>query len=596
MAQRDIEAIAEEMRLAEEAQKACDEAYEKAQAEEKAFEAEEFEELEDEIIDPASMGFVDSEDVEASESDAFYNEEDDDGTNTLEEDVSDCLEQEDPIDEAEGQGSIEVEVYNEDGFGKHFAAEVMKNVPGVTALTKKAPAANGDIIVKISGSRPDLEKAFAFYVGQHDYASLPREDKEEFESLLVFDDGDTLAEADYREAIAHCLDPIGVNASTADLVAQDTCAINIIKEERCKRKAKKMLKALHESEFEELSDEDLAQLEGISDAIQSGEGVDGMTDDERITWNTMLGILGYTPDEWDKLSPEQQERAFQANADLSKQLSKSGFAHWQTKKDPKTGKLIRYQNQYQAFIPKKDDESGESGGERIITAFNPDYTSDDSMFQHPKAYRRNQQKNVEKLNQERRDELAKQAMLKSRGKDTWNLSDFAGMLTNLSNDERKSLMDELIAEIQSEVDDKQQAANEIMVIKKMFGQDVTLRDLGSSFGDRGAPAVKKFVDDIEMAFRIATRKASGSQSASRSEFNKLIANDAMRKRFIKVFANELNARKAGKNPIDPQRLAKHQDWLKMLKDLGYTPAKWDKLSTDEQLKLMDQYDATHAQG
>ena len=595
MAQRDIEAIAEEMRLAEEAQKACNEAYEKAQAEEKAFEAEEFEELEDEIIDPASLGFIDSEQFDATdESDAFYNE-DDDGASALEEDVSDCVEQEDSVDEAEGQGSIEVEVYNEDGFGKHFASEVMKNVPGVTALAKKAPAANGDIIVKISGSRPDLEKAFAFYVGQHDYASLPREDKEEFESLLVFDDGDTLAEADYREAVAHCLDPVGVNASTADLIAQDTCAINIIKEERCKRKAKKMLKALHESEFEELSDEDLAQLEGISDAIQSGEGIDGMTDDERITWNTMLGILGYTPEEWDKLSPEQQERAFQANADLSKQLSKSGFAHWQTKKDPKTGKPIRYQNQYQAFIPKKDDESGESGGERIITAFNPDYTSDDSMFQHPKAYRRNQQKNVEKLNQERRDELAKQAMLKSRGKDTWNLSDFAGMLTNLSNDERKSLMDELIAEIQSEVDDKQQAANEIMVIKKMFGQDVTLRDLGSSFGDRGAPAVKKFVDDIEMAFRIATRKASGSQSASRSEFNKLIANDAMRKRFIKVFANELNARKAGKNPIDPQRLAKHQDWLKMLKDLGYTPAKWDKLSTDEQLKLMDQYDATHAQ-
>jgi len=253
MAQRDIEAIAEAMRAEEADRRACDEAYEKAKEAEKLFEKEEFEELEDEIISPASMGFVDSEEV-AAESDDFYNE--DFKEVKLDEDVTDCLETE-PVDEAEDNASIEVDVYNEDGYGEHFASEVMKNVPGVFAKANKNPKPNGDIVVKISGSRGDLERAFAFYLGQKDFMRLPQEDKEEFESLLVFDDGDTLAEADYREAVAHCLDPVEVNASTADLIDQDTCAINLIREERAKRSANKMMKALCEQDMSDLSDKEL---------------------------------------------------------------------------------------------------------------------------------------------------------------------------------------------------------------------------------------------------------------------------------------------------------------------------------------------------
>ena len=192
-----------------------------------------------------------------------------------------------------------------------------------------------------------------------------------------------------------------------------------------------------------------------------------------------------------------------------------------------------------------------------------------------------------------RDELAKQAMKNARGKDTWNMSDFAGMLTNLTNKERKALMKDLIDEIQAEVKDEAQAANEIMVIKKMFGQDVTLRDLGAAFGGRGAPAIKKFSDDFDTAFTRAVRKTTNTPSGgSYAEFKRILGNDAMRAKFIKVLANELNAKKAGKNPIDPERTAKHSDWLKMLKDLGYTPAKWDKLPTDKQLELMDKYYAS----
>lgn len=594
MAQKDIEAIAEQMRIEEEARKTCDEAYERAQEEERQLEAEEFEQIEDEIIDPATMGFIDSEQLDAQlESDPFYSESE---VDTFNEDVSGCVEKQQPVDEAEGYGSIEVDVYNEDGFGEHFASEVMKNVPGVSATVKKNRRPNGDIVVKMHGSKEDLQRAFAYYVGEKDYMSLSPEDKEEFESLLVFDDGDTLAEADYREAVAHCLDPIGVNASTADLVAQDTCAINLIREEKMRRKAKKMAKALCENEYSELSDEDLDQLEGISDAIQSGKGVDGMTDDELAVWNTMLKILGCTQEEWDKMTPEQQERRMKNNDELSGRLSKTGFARYHTKFDPKTGKWVRYQNQYQAFIPKEDDELGANSGERFTTAFNPDYEEEDSMYQHPRAFKIKKRKETEKLDQQRRQEYANIAMDKGEQKlaadEDWLMSDFAGMLTALNNKERKELMEELVDEIKEEVVDKAQAAKEVMVIKKMFGQDVTMRDLGAAFGGFGTGAMEKFCTDTEGALFQAMRRTTGNPSASRQEFMKIIMNDGLRNKFKKVLVGLLNAKKSGKNPIDADRTDKHKDWMKMLKDLSYSPKSWDKLSTDEQLRLTDQYYAS----
>ena len=85
-----------------------------------------------------------------------------------------------------------------------------------TALKKVGDAE--DIPVKIYGTKPSLEKAYAFYVGKPTYASVEPDDKDEFESLLVFDDGDTLQEADYRETVAHCLDPVDVHPSSANLV------------------------------------------------------------------------------------------------------------------------------------------------------------------------------------------------------------------------------------------------------------------------------------------------------------------------------------------------------------------------------------------
>lgn len=144
-------------------------------------------------------------------------------------------------------------------------------------------------MLTVHGERPNLEKAYAFYIGKPSFAALPQDDKEEFESRLTFADGDTLAEADYREAVAHCLDPIDVNASTANLVKKNTCALSIVKEERARRTATKMLKCLRENDLSDLSDKELETIENIADAIEDGEDLtDSLTPEEQKVWNIIL--------------------------------------------------------------------------------------------------------------------------------------------------------------------------------------------------------------------------------------------------------------------------------------------------------------------
>lgn len=81
----------------------------------------------DEVIDKASLGFIDSSSLDEEFDKVDFNE--DDGQSTFEEDVSDCLE-ETVSDEPESM-SLEIDVFNEDGFGEHFAEQLAKAVDGI---------------------------------------------------------------------------------------------------------------------------------------------------------------------------------------------------------------------------------------------------------------------------------------------------------------------------------------------------------------------------------------------------------------------------------------------------------------------------------
>ena len=478
MAQRDIQDIANYMKQIDESKAAEEEACNEACKECEQQLALEDSEFEDEVIDKESLGFIDDADKQ-DESDSFYSEEEQ--KDTFEEDVSDCLEQE--IVDPEQQASIEVEVFNEDGFGKFFTKEVNRNVPGVRAEVKKT-LPNGDLLVKMSGTKDNLEKAFAFYVGKEDYKVLPLEDKEQFEALLVFDDGDTLAEADYREAVAHCLDSIGVNASTTNLVDQDTCALSMIKEEKAKRFAAKVCKCLNENDFSSLSDEELDNLDKIKDAIENGKSTNAEQD---RAWELILKQMGYTPKEWNELDPEKREKIW--NMHNQPIASKTGFGdgiHIGT--DPKTGKKFRYRNQYEVTDP--------STGENVTIMFNPNYDMEHSTYQHPSAVKRQVKKDSKELEQAEKNKLVQDTMKKVRGRrGTWDTYEFAQMISGLDDKQRKALMNELIADVEKDnPNDPRKAGNEIMFIKSLFGKKLTLRDIAKAWG-KSAPGVMKFADE-----------------------------------------------------------------------------------------------------
>ena len=263
MAQKDIEDIAEAMRKAEEEAYENDKLYERAQRELARLNAEEDAEYEDEIIRPEDIGMIDSSENPA-ESDEFYNEDEDD---LYEEDVSDCLPAEQSnINEADDLASIVVDTYVEDGENNDFIQQVMKNVPGVIAQQKGGIRSNGDITVIVKGSVDDLRKAWAFYNGFKTFYELPQDLKQEFDTLLIFDDGDTLDEAKWRNDAAHCLDASCMPPSTANLASDKESIMTMVKEERARRSDANIKKALQEKDLSTLSDAELDKLQQMAES------------------------------------------------------------------------------------------------------------------------------------------------------------------------------------------------------------------------------------------------------------------------------------------------------------------------------------------
>ena len=446
-------------------------------------------------------------------------------TQFKEEDVSDCFEQE--VAESPVGASIEVDVYNEDGFGKYFVKKLMQRIPEILAKQKKI-LPNGDIAVKISGDVDALKKAFAFYLGQHDYNALPKDDKEEFDSLVRFDDGDSLAEADYREKVAHCLDPIGVDASAANLAGQDTCAISIIKEEKAKRKAKKILKCLRENDLPSLTDDELDLIDKIQDVVIDGDDADleKLTDDELRVWNIVLDQMGYTQEEWDKMTPEQQEKAFKDNPANKVATSRSGFGP--------SSKTIN------VYDPESDM--------MITTGFNPNYDKEAKQDLKKAAKEKNAADAIAD-----RVKMQKDAFKAARGSDTWKISDWAKMLAPLDNHQRKKLMKELLADVQKDnADNPYKSADEEMFIKKMFGRPITLRDLGKAWG-MTFPGAKIDADNFEGAWMTAIRDVG---EIGMNGFKNICADDAKFAKFIEALKKRLDEYRGSRRSRPGRRLEK----------------------------------------
>lgn len=556
MAQKDIEQWAKMLQEAE----AEDKAYEKACSDsikeaEDAVNDVEFDE-EDEVIDPASLGFIDSEEDVAEDDmldnrphnghlDAAEVKEDDEKIEDDEVDLSECGFTEDgkELQEKEAEedlnedfhndndyASIELDIFDgEDRTGKQFAEELRKEVPDVFARPSGKVGPNP--IYKITGSVKDLKEAYAFWLGLFGWKDVEdaREDQYFYDSL-VYEDGDTIQEADYREALAHVLDPIGVKVSTANLKKNNVCQLSIVKEAVKKELAKRKMakKALLEADLEGMSDE---ELEDLDKALDAGEAVDNgdSTEEEDRAWLMILKDMGINSiEEYKAMDPAEFNKRWD---EYIKPLDQAnGFA--------------RSSKVYRAYH-KPDKEQG--GATYTDFSFNPDY------------YRRVTRAEAarEQVKAEKRARENAPVEFPKRGQDTWSLTDFGRMLHSLGPKKAKELQKVMLDIAHEDNKDNPEAeAREIMFIKKLFGQKMpTFRDIARAWYPGQDPntrqqSVNKFCQDTFGNFYQATREATGSSNGGLANFRtNVLGNDRNFRKFLDVMKGISDKRAANKRSI-----------------------------------------------
>lgn len=193
---------------------------------------------------------------------------------------------------------------------------------------------------------------------------------------------------------------------------------------------------------------------------------------------------------------------------------------------------------------KPDDQQG--GATSSTFAFNPDYDRRITTAE-------------EKRNAKKRDLAARDGShiaYPARGQDTWSLNDFGKMLYSLGPKKSKQMMNTMI-EIAKEdnKDNPEEAANEIMFIKRLFGKKITLRDLARAWypgedPDKRQQSVNKFCQDTEGMIRVATRRATGKTDGSFANFSKnVVGNEANFNRFLDIIKGMSEQRAKRKNSI-----------------------------------------------
>lgn len=560
MAHKDIEQWAKMLQEAE----AEDKAYEKAcndslkEAEDAVNDVELGDE--DEVIDPASLGFVDSEDGVAEDDmldgrvhnghlDVDEAEKDDevnlaecgfseDGKELQEKEAEEDLQEAFHKDDEYASMELEVDGSEDfDGDNTSFEDALHAEVPDV--MVKKVGLGSGGVLkYRISGFLGDLKEAYAFYLGLYGWNDVVKQGEEPtFNELVVFQDGDTLQEADYREAIAHVFDPIGVKASTANLKANNVCQLSIVKE-AVKAEKEKRQKALLEADLENMSDE---QLDNLDQALDAGEAVDNDEADdadERI-WLALLKTMGINSiEEYKAMDPKEFQKRWEAsNVPLD---AANGFA--------------RSKTVYRAYH-KPDDEAG--GSTHTDFSFNPDY--------YHRVTRAEAAREAVKAEKKARENA--KIEIPKRGQDTWSLNDFGRMLHSLGPKKAKELQKTMLEIAHEDNKDNPEAeAREVMFIKKLFGQKTPpFRDIARAWypginPDERQQSVNKFYRDTKDMFMAAASEAARKPITTTDAFSRyVLANErvyvkflaAMKKRSDKRAANKRSIINMGKKPEEP---------------------------------------------
>lgn len=544
MAQKEIEQWAKILQESEAEDKiysrACERAIEEAR-EATSYQNEELN-AEDEIIDPKSLGFVNSD--EDGEPYLVGGEEAEDSI-----DLAECGFTEDgeeaAVKEAEEYlkedfhkddefASIELDVFDaEDGTGQAFADELKQEVPDVYARPSQKVGPNP--IWKLIGTIKDLKNAYAFWLGLFSWKDVEDQGEAEgFWNSIVYEDGDTIQEADYREALAHAFDPVGLNASTANLRGTNVCELTVLKEAvQAEIQKRKMKKALLEADFNSLSDEDLAKLDSVLAAKEEVDNDTADDEDERV-WLALLKTMGINSiEEYKAMDPDEFNRRFEAsNQPLD---SANGFSR---------------SNIRGTAWHRPDKENG--GATRTEFGFNPDYR------RKTHAEEERERKRAEKAARDSQPIAfpPRHIRLPNGEKGTWSLADFGRLVGSLGPKRSKELMN-IMLEIAHEdnKDDPEAEAMEIMFIRKLFGKKPGFRDIARAWYPGEDPntrqqSINKFYQDTETNFIKATREASGTGDGSRETFEKkILGNEANFQKFLQIMRELSKKRASNKRSI-----------------------------------------------
>lgn len=134
--------------------------------------------------------------------------------------------------EEDGNVSLALEFDPEEGGSAQAFTDAAREA-GLMDGVDVAGAADDGSSAEFSGPVESMKSLYAMYTGHESWKALCESSPDaarEFSQLAVDEDGDTLAEADYRESLAHALDIVGVNASTANIAAEDTAAVSFVSE------------------------------------------------------------------------------------------------------------------------------------------------------------------------------------------------------------------------------------------------------------------------------------------------------------------------------------------------------------------------------
>lgn len=396
--------------------------------------------------------------------------------------------------------SIVVDVTNEDEFADNrfssFVAEKLGNIVQVEKLTE-----DGESIAqfKVSGELGNLKKFYALYVGKDSWDDvLGTDDEDEFCNLLVFEDGDTLAEAQLRENVAVMLDDIdlddcehahntdgaepieksldvvGVKASTANLAGQDEVEMSVVEklQKRVEELEKKLLlgdtpeedskssddtsslkKFFEDEEDDEIQLEDEEEIERVTPeefledqldvALTAKEYVDKKAAGEELTQEEQ-DFIKFAEDFCDcKLTEEYLKSATAQEIERkvrqsSMNLNKSGFA----------ASNVRWTQYHQP------DENN-AGNIKDEVYFNPNGSGRIGRLE---ARRKAKEEEARaKLNGD----------LPKRGNKHWNWPEWQKVLNKLTPEQAEELYYELMDDAMSSG-----RSGEAALIKQMFGKKV----------------------------------------------------------------------------------------------------------------------------